>query len=146
MLAQHTNSPAPIQAAQAAGVYAIGYHTDMSGYGPQAHLTAAVHKWDDYYVKRVGELLDGHWKTVDVWEGFAAGMVDIAPINPLVPESIAAKVMLMKQDIIDGTLHPFQGPLKNQQGQLIVEDDEIMTDKDIRSMNWYVEGVDGVLR
>ncbi|MCG8610626.1 MAG: BMP family ABC transporter substrate-binding protein, partial [Pseudomonadales bacterium] len=43
VLTQHTDSAAVIQAAEAKGVYAIGYHSDMSVYGEKAHLTSTIH-------------------------------------------------------------------------------------------------------
>lgn len=46
----HTDSPAAVQAAEDAGIYAIAYHSDMSDFGPKAHLTAAVHNWESFYV------------------------------------------------------------------------------------------------
>ncbi len=48
IITQHTDSTAPVQAAEAKGVYAIGYHSDMSNFGPKAHLTASTHVWGSY--------------------------------------------------------------------------------------------------
>lgn len=142
----HTDSPAPVQAAQEAGIYAVGYHSDMSEYGEKAHLTAAVHNWKGFYKKRVVEVLAGNWKSEDVWAGFSAGMTQLAPFNDDVPTDVIAKVNELKAKIIEGKFHPFTGPLKNQAGKTILAAGEVMSDKELLGMSYYVEGVDGKLK
>ena len=142
----HTDSPAPVQAAEEAGIYAIGYHSDMSEYGEHAHLTAAVHNWKGFYKKRVEQVMAGTWKSEDVWEGFASGMTELAPFNSAVPADVVAKVNAIKAKIIAGEFNPFTGPLKNQAGELILKAGEVMPDADLLGMNYYVEGVDGKLK
>jgi len=39
-----------VQAAQQKGVYAFGWNSDMSKFGPKAHLAAAVLHWEKIYV------------------------------------------------------------------------------------------------
>jgi len=48
---QHTDSPAPIQAAERRGVYSVGYASDMSHFGPKAVLTSIVNDWGPHYSK-----------------------------------------------------------------------------------------------
>ncbi len=45
VISQFTDSGAIIQTAEENGVYAIGVGSDMSRYGPDAHLTAVIYKW-----------------------------------------------------------------------------------------------------
>ena len=142
----HTDSPAPVQAAEDAGIYAIAYHSDMSQYGPKAQLTAAIHDWNDYYVKEVQSVIDGTWKSKDVWEGIASGMTKIAPFNASVPKDVADKVLALQSDIVSGKLHPFAGPIKDQSGKLVVPEGSVISDADLLRMDYYVEGVDGKLK
>ena len=44
IVTHHTDSTAVVQAAEEKGKYAFGYHSDMSKYGPKAHLTATTHQ------------------------------------------------------------------------------------------------------
>ena len=53
VVTHHTDSTAVVQAAEEKGKYAFGYHSDMSKYGPKAHLTATTHQWGDFYTKSV---------------------------------------------------------------------------------------------
>jgi len=142
----HTDSPAAVQAAEDAGVYAIAYHSDMSEYGPKAQLTAAVHNWNGFYEQRVQSVLDGTWKSEDVWKGIASGMTQLAPFNEAVPKDVVAKVTALSNQIVDGTFHPFTGPLKNQAGEVVLPAGEVMKDTDLLRMDYYVEGVDGKLK
>ena len=43
--------------------------------------------------------------------------------------------------IIDGTVHPFAGPISNQAGEVAVAEGETLSDEDLLKMDWYVEGV-----
>ncbi|MGE0736981.1 MAG: BMP family ABC transporter substrate-binding protein [Alphaproteobacteria bacterium] len=145
VVTQHTDSTAPVQAAEAKGVYAIGYHSDMSKYGPKAHLTASYHDWDAYYVNTVKAVMDKKWKSGDVWGGIKDGMVKLSPFNAAVPKDVVDLVKQREADIAAGKLHPFQGPLKDQAGAIKVAAGKTMPDKDILGMNFYVEGVVGQL-
>lgn len=142
----HTDSPAAVQAAEDAGIYAIGYHSDMSAYGTKAHLTAAVHNWDGFYVKKVQDVLDGTWQADDVWKGISSGMTEIAPFNKAVPIEVVNKVKALSSQIAANKFHPFTGPIKDQSGKLILPAGEVMQDKDLLGMSYYVQGVDGNLK
>ena len=75
------DSTAAVQAAEAKGVYAVAYHSDMSKYGPKAHLTAVTHQWGDYYTKTVQAAVEGKWKPGSIWGGIKEGMIKMAPFN-----------------------------------------------------------------
>src|SRR6201747_1044657 len=75
ILAQHTDSPAVMQTAEAHGVLAFGQSSDQSRFGPHAHLTSIIDDWSPYCIQRVQAALDGTWKTDNVWWGLKQGMV-----------------------------------------------------------------------
>lgn len=145
VVTHHTDSTAVVQAAQEAGVWSVAYHSDMSKYGPDSQLTAATHHWGDFYTETAQEVLDGSWKSDSLWGGLAEGMSGIAPLNDQVPAEVAEEVEEIKQAIIDGSFHPFQGPIRNQAGEVAVPEGETMTDEELTTMEWYVEGVQGKL-
>jgi simple sugar transport system substrate-binding protein len=145
VLTHHTDSTAVVQAAEDKGVWSVAYHSDMSKYGPKTQLTAATHHWGDFYIKIAKEVLNGTWKSESVWGGLKEGMVDIAPLNPAVPDSVAKEVAAKKQAIIDGSFHPFQGPIKNQDGEIVVPEGKSLSDEELEKVQWYVEGVVGKL-
>ncbi len=143
IITQHTDSAAPLQVAENRGVYAFGQASDMKAFAPKAQLTSIIDDWSKYYVERVKAVMNGTWESVDVWYGLKEGMVKMAPYGDAVPADVRKLADEVKQSIIDGTLHPFQGPIKNQQGELVVKAGEVISDKDLLGLNWYVEGVEG---
>lgn len=145
VLTHHTDSPAVVQAAEEKHVYAIGYHSDMSKHGPHATLTSAMHLWGPTYIKLTEEVLNKTWKPVNIWGGFKEGMVDIAPLNPVVPEDVRELVAQKKAALKAGTLHPFDGPVKDQSGKVRVPAGQTMSDAKLAVLDYYVEGVQGSL-
>ena len=145
VLTHHTDSTAPTMTAEERGVYSIAYHSDMSKYGPNAHLTAATHVYGDFYTKTVQAVLDGNWKSEMVWSGIKEGSIKLAPINKVVPADVVAHVEAVTKSIADGSFHPFMGPFNKQDGKLAVGQGKALTDDDLLGMNYYVEGVLGNL-
>jgi simple sugar transport system substrate-binding protein len=145
VVTQHTDSTAPVQAAEDKGVYAIGYHSDMSKYGPKAHLTAATHHWGGHYVAAAKAVMNGTWKSGDLWGGIKEGMIKLAPFGPAVPQEVRALAEAKATEIAAGKLHPFQGPVKDQSGKVRVAAGQTMSDQDMLGFGWYVEGVIGKL-
>jgi basic membrane protein A len=145
VVTHHTDSTAVVQAAQDKGVYAIGYHSDMSKYGPKSHLTASTHDWTQFYVKTAQEVLAGTHKPSNVWGGIKDGMVKLAPFNSVVPQDVRTQVSQAEKDIVSGKLHPFAGPVKDQEGKTRVPAGQNMGDDKLGVMDFYVEGVQGKL-
>ena len=145
VILQHTDSPAPLQIAQKRGMWAVGQASDMTHFGAKAHLTSIVDVWDDYYVARTKAVLGGTWKSTDTWGGLKAGMLEMAAMNQKIPANVRAKAAQTIADIKSGKLHPFQGPIMNQAGKVMVPAGSVATDKQLLTMDWYVKGVEGKL-
>lgn len=145
VLTQHTDSAAAIQLAQEKGIYAFGYNTDMSKFGPKAHLTSAVNQWGKFYTEKAQAVLDGTWKPEDVWYGLDKGMVDISPMNEAIPIDVQELVQAKRQEFIKGTAHPFDGPVTDQTGSVRVPEGKVLEDKAQQAMDWYVQGIEGAI-
>jgi basic membrane protein A and related proteins len=145
ILAQHTDSVAAIQLAEEKGIYAFGYNTDMSKFAPKAHLTSAINQWGKFYIEKAIAVMNGTWKSEEIWQGIAQGLVDISPMNPVIPEDVQKLVNDKRNEIIKGVANPFEGPVKDQKGVIQVPKGKVLDDKRQLAMNWYVEGVEGVI-
>ncbi|MBX2878972.1 MAG: BMP family ABC transporter substrate-binding protein [Granulosicoccus sp.] len=145
IITQHTDSPAPLQVAEERGVLGFGQASDMAAFAPQAQLTSIIDDWDDYYVARTRAVIDGSWESGDTWDGIASGMVAFPEYNAAVPDDVKAAAEVVREGIIDGSLHSFQGPIYNQAGEEILPAGEVLDDKTLLGMNYYVQGVEGEL-
>ncbi|WP_169570232.1 BMP family ABC transporter substrate-binding protein [Sneathiella limimaris] len=145
IILQHTDSPAPLQVAESRGVWAVGQASDMHHFAPKAQLTAIIDNWDPYYVARTKAALDGSWKSMDTWSGLKDGMVTLAKFNEAIPADVIKLAEETRDGIIDGSIHPFAGPIKKQDGTLAVKEGETLDDGTLLGMDWYVEGVQGKL-
>ena len=145
VITHHTDSTAAVQAAEAKKVYAIAYHSDMSKYGPNAQLTAVTHNWGDYYTKTTQSALDGKWKPDNVWGGIKEGMIKLAAFNKVVGQDVQDMVKKAEADIAAGKLHPFTGPVKDNEGKERLAAGKTIDDATLSKMDYYVEGVQGKL-
>jgi len=143
IILQHTDSPAPMQVAEKRGKWAIGQASDMKAFGPRAQLTSIIDNWAPYYIRRTKDVLNGTWKSQDTWGGFKSGMVQLAPYSKAIPADVREMAEKARKGIIDGSVHAFQGPIKDQSGKIVVKAGERASDKMLAGMNFYVEGVDG---
>ena len=144
IITQHTDSPAPLQIAAERGIFGFGQASDMHSFAPDHQMTAIVDNWNDYYIARTKAVMDGTWKSEDVWGGFAAKMVEMAPYTN-VPDDIVAMARKTAADIESGKLEPFKGPIRRQDGSEVIGKGESLSDEVLLGMNYYVEGVEGDL-
>lgn len=145
VLTHHTDSTAAVQAAEAKKVYAVGYHSDMSKYGPNAQLTAVTHNWGDYYTRAAQAAVDGKWKPDSVWMGVKEGVIRMAPFSKVVPQDVQDLVRKTEAEMKAGKFHPFTGPVKDSAGKERVAPGKPLDDATLNKMDYYVEGVQGKL-
>jgi len=145
VITHHTDSTAVVQAAQDQGAYAVAYHSDMSKYGKDAHLTATTHHWGPYYTEIAERMLEKEGMGESIWGGFKEGFVELAPINPVVPQAVQDKVAEVTEQIREGEFHPFTGPIVGQDGKEVLAAGQTMTDEQLGKMNFYVKGVNSKL-
>jgi basic membrane protein A len=145
VIAMHQDSTAAGEKAEAAGARWVAYNSDMSAHAPAAHLTAPVWNWGPRYAEIIGQATSGTYEGGYYWGSMADGVVDLAPIAADVDSAVKAAVAERKQQIIDSTFHPFQGPINAQDGSLYVAAGDVLDDGTMLSMDVFVEGVVGSL-
>ncbi|MFS0517454.1 BMP family ABC transporter substrate-binding protein [Nostoc sp. UIC 10607] len=143
VLTQHTGSGAVVQLAEEKGIYAFGYNTDMSKFGQKAHLTSAINKWGKFYIDKALAVMSNTWKSQEVWDGIGQGMVDISPMNQAIPADVQQLVNAKRDEFIQGSAHPFDGPVQDQKGVVRVPKGKVLDDRGQLAMDWYVEGIEG---
>ena len=145
VLLQNTDSSAVLQAAQDKGVNAFGWDSDMTAYAPKAHLASAIEIWGGYYTKVAEAALAGKPLKTTVWGGIKDGMNDLVSVSAGVPAAAKSAVEAKKADIRSGKFMVFTGPIKGSDGSIKLAAGKSLTDKEIDSVNYYVEGVEGQL-
>ncbi|HAI86975.1 MAG TPA: BMP family ABC transporter substrate-binding protein [Firmicutes bacterium] len=145
VIAQHQDTPAPMQAAEERGRYGVSYNSPMSHFAPNAVLTGPVWNWGPYYVNRVKAAREGTWKSEDYWGGIVDGVVGLAPYGSMVSDKIKKAVADKQAEIVAAKFHPFAGPIKDNFGKVRVPAGKTMTDAEMLSFDWFVEGVVGTL-
>lgn len=143
VIAAHTDSTAPLaEAAKTNGkVIGFGQASDMADYKPSPRVSSMIDNWAPYYVKRVGQVLDGTWESTDSWEGISSGEVEIGEITTAVPADVKAEAEALSIAIAQGTAHPFTGPINKQDGSPWLSAGETAPDGDLLGMTFYVEGI-----
>jgi basic membrane protein A len=145
VIARESDSIEPEKLAQEHGVYAIGCHIISQEVAPDAVLTGPVWDWGVYYKDTVEKAYNDEWEPHSYWGHVAEGLLDLAPFGDMVPQEVRDEVNGAKQQIMSGDLHPFTGPIRDNNGELKLADGETMTDEALLSINWLVEGVVGSL-
>ena len=113
VLMQNTDSPAVLQTAEKAGKYAFGWDSDMTAYGPKAHLGSAVINWAPYYIKadaRKRSTASGR-PADKIWWGVKEGAIDFVSVADDVPDEAKAKLETVKAGLKDGSFAIWKGPI-----------------------------------
>lgn len=143
IIAQHTDGPAALQVAAERGIIGgFGQGADMSAFAPETQLTAIIDHWGPHYLASAEAVIAGSWAPGDTWEGLKEDVVQMGPYGEKVPEDVRAAADAVREGQIDGSFHIFTGPINDNTGTERVAAGVTMTDAELLSMDWYVEGVE----
>lgn len=143
VLMQNTDSSAVLQTAEKMGKRAFGWDSDMTAYGPKAHLGSAIINWGPYYVKATRDALEGKWTTGQTWWGVKEGAIDMVSIAADVPDETKKKIDEIKAGLKDGSFSIWKGPIADNTGKQVLAKDAVADDKFLGGINFYVKGVEG---
>jgi simple sugar transport system substrate-binding protein len=143
VLLQNTDSTAVLQTAEKNGKYAFGWDSDMSSFGPKAHLGSAIVNWAPYYIKAIEEVKAGSWKTERTVWGVKEGLNDLIKIADVVPDDAKKRVDEIKAGLKDGSFSPFTGPVVDNTGKERLAKDQKADQAWLDKVDFYVKGVEG---
>ncbi|MEG0988213.1 MAG: BMP family ABC transporter substrate-binding protein [Clostridium sp.] len=142
VIGQHCDTANPQLAAEEAGVFGVGYNSDMSKDAPKAVLTSSVWNWGAYYTTAVQSLMDGAWTGANYFGGLKEGLVDLAPLSDLCAEGTKEKVEEAKAKIISGEWDVFDGVIECNDGTTVGIEGQPMPDADITgNIHWYFKNI-----
>ena len=126
------------------GGYVIGYTNDWSDFEPDAWASSFLIDWSTYYIEQVEDIIAGEFESGFSYGGLAEGWIDFAPYGPAVTDETLALIEERKQGIIDGTFDMFEGPIYDNQGNLVIAEGETIDFADRNACcQWLVEGIVG---
>ena len=143
VLFQNTDSSAVLQVAEKMNKRAFGWDSDMTAYGPKAHLGSAIINWAPYYIKATREALEGKWTTGQVWWGVKEGAIDMVSIAADVPDDTKKRVDEIRAGLKDGSFSIWKGPIMDNTGKELIAKDTVADDKFLGGLKTYVKGVEG---
>jgi len=144
VIAQHCDTPTPQIEAEKAGVWGIGYNTDMSIDAPAAVITSVLWRWGAYYTFLVQSVIDGSFTTEPWFGSLKDGVVYLAPLNKNIPlnEQTSRIIEEEQRRIESGEFDVFSGVLETNTGKSIGREGENLPDDEIRNgINWYYRTV-----
>ena len=142
VMSLHTNSQAPLEEADARGIYTIGNNYDNRDLYPATYLTACVLAWEEFLTERIDECERGKFVGRHYWAGMKTGAASLAPLTGNVYFATGDEVEREKQRILSGEYDVFYGPVTDNYGMLRVGEGENLPDEELLyEMNWYVDGV-----
>lgn len=142
VLAQHCDTPYPQTLAQEAGVYGIGYNSDMRKDTPDSCLCSVVWNWSAYYTSQVQSLMNGTYSGKNYYGGMQEGLVGITELADFCKEGTQEKVEEARTEILSGEFNVFDGEMETNTGEIIGEKGKTLDDTVITGgINWYYKNV-----
>jgi basic membrane protein A len=138
VIAQHCDTPTPQEEAEKAGVWGIGYNTDMSSNAPGAVLTSVIWNWGVYYTALAQSVIDGTFTTKPYNGSLKNGMIGLAPLSEIAAPQTMQILEQERSQIEAGTLNIFSGIMETNEGRRIGREGENLSDVEIHdNINWY---------
>ncbi|MBE5759122.1 MAG: BMP family ABC transporter substrate-binding protein [Clostridiales bacterium] len=134
VLSQHCDTPNPMLAAEKAGVYGVGYNSDMAKDAPKAVLTSTIWNWDIFYTWAVQCVIDGTWTGENYYGGLAEGFVGISELSDLCEDGTAEAIKEAQDKIASGEWDVFDGEIETNTG-------DKATSEHYSDVNWYFKTV-----
>lgn len=131
------------------GVYA--FLAKIEGEGLWQPIAASYWNWGIYYQKIVSAIVNHSYEEVikthtsgsrliNFYWGMSSGVLDLW-ISPTIAKQTNQLIRQMKRLVVSDSVSPFDGPLWDNQGLQICEEESSLDTERIIEMDWYYENV-----
>ena len=142
VIAQHCNTPNPQIEAQRAGVWGIGFNSDMENDAPDATVVSVVWNWGVYYSYLVKSVINGTFTTSPYMGDIKNGMVGITALNGrILTHGVSDAVNAAREKIASGQFGVFDGVMETNDGKSIGEPGKTLSDAEIAGIDWYYRSI-----
>lgn len=145
VLFQTTDSTSIMVAAEKRGKFGIGIDSDLSSYGPNAHLASVVPLWGNYYVHAINQHINRTWSSTSTWWGLAEGSTDLVGLHASLPADLVKIVNETRSKIADRSFDIWRGPLHDEAGRLVLPMPKALSELQVKNMDFFVKGVNSNL-
>jgi basic membrane lipoprotein Med (substrate-binding protein (PBP1-ABC) superfamily) len=157
LVRQMADTPDSAKTACDEGVAAVGYGMDVRQFGASCALVSTTWRWGPYFIKTIEKVLANKWEgNKAFYGGFGANMIGLEGWN--VPPEIREKALDMaaefarreneareKGEDIASKIGIFCGPIRGQNGEILIKEGECWKDEDLLTRRVFVEGVKGYI-
>jgi basic membrane protein A and related proteins len=144
VLGQSSGSPSVGEVAEQAGVWWVPtLDRKQKSWGPTTMLGVRHYNWGVAFETTAQEVIDGTWTNEPYFGNLADGFVEVGDFNPDIPADALSQVEETKQQIIDGSLQIWAGPIEDNQGNVVIEEGTVANAGDLAAGSFLVEGVIG---
>ena len=139
-MGMEASSPAIPETCEKNGAFVVGYHNDMSYLAPEAVLVSHTWNFAPIFKNIMINVAEGTATQNDAyyWGGDCSKLTEFAEF---VPEEVVKQVTDLQAKIESGEVNVFAGELKDNAGNVLVPEGEVMEDDDIILQNFFVENV-----
>lgn len=145
VITMHVDSPQTvISTAESRGVYSIGYQNlAAQQFAPKYWITGSGFTLGGKFTWLASTVIDKTWEPIFLRCGFTDGCMALAPFGPEVPQEVKDKVAEVQAGLEAGTVVTFAGPIKDQDGNIKINEGEVLSDDAMSNVDWFVQGVIG---
>src|SRR3990170_2987552 len=145
VITMHVDSPSTVlSTAESRGVYSIGFQSlAAQQFAPEYWISGTGYTLGDTLTWLTSTVVDGTWTPIFLRCGIADGCMAMAPFGPNVPEEVQDRVNQARADIEAGNTTVFAGPIVDQDGTVRIPEGEVLSEGDMSTVDWFVQGVIG---
>jgi basic membrane protein A and related proteins len=143
LIRQMADTPDSARTACYKKVPTVGYGMDVKRSGADCALVSTTWNWGPYYVDAVKRVMNKTWKPQEIFWGFEENLIGLSPFHASVPKPVREKVLAELKKMKEGKDDSFLGPIKDQEGKVVIQAGQRATDKELLTMKWLAEGVVG---
>ena len=145
VITMHVDSPSTvISTAESRGAYSIGFQSlAAQQFAPEYWITGTGFTFGGIFTWLTSTVIDGTWKPIFLRSSMAEGAMAMAPFGPKVSQNVQDQVLQARHDVEAGDIVVFAGPIRGQEGNVVIAEGEVLTDDLMSSVDWFVQGVIG---
>ncbi len=113
------------------------------------NLAAPIWNWGKFYERIIRDILSGSWnsaaktkKALNYWWGISGDIIDLVTSKNL-PSGVNDLVRILRDQIHEGSLRPFQATLRRQDGSLVASERAGLSAEEIITMDYLADNVIG---